>query len=79
MVLSQQNLKTVLRVRDRQNEQGNIIGMYMRVESSHRRRDGLFNGSWKNGLLHGRKKIKLCLYHTPYTKINPSWIKGVKD
>lgn len=56
MVLSQQNLKTVLRVRDRQNEQGNIIGMYMRVESSHRRREGLFNGSWKNGLLHGRKK-----------------------
>lgn len=27
MVLSQQNLKTVLRVRDRQNEQGNIIGI----------------------------------------------------
>lgn len=46
MVLSQQNLKTVLQVRDRQNKQGNRIGVCMRVESSHRGKEGLFNGSW---------------------------------
>lgn len=53
--MSQQNLKTVFQVRDRQNKQGNRTGMCMRVESSHREK-GLFNVSRKNGSLHGRKK-----------------------
>ena len=63
--MSQQNLKTVFQVRDRQNEQGNRTGMCMRVESSHREK-GLFNGSWKNGSHHGRKKCNFVstIHHT---------------
>ena len=66
MVLSQQNLKTVLQVKDRQNKQGNSIGVCMRVESSHSGKEGLFNGSWKNGLLQEEKNKTLSLPYTIY-------------
>ena len=38
----------------------------MRVESSHSGKEGLFNGSWKNGLLQEEKNKTLSLPYTIY-------------